>query len=207
MEDQPEIEDEMSGSYYTVRKVQDPEELGLTPYTVPWSNQFTRPISKVYDVYEGPGASDGEFKIVTEVMDDGEVEAYPWMKVNYASGPAATKSTPVSSSYKDFSQKAFMRHIKSFQNGGIKKAVVDEKADDDNKMDKKYMQLLYGNNGAIFMACFVRLLLMAHNILAVWRVTDAYNDDMYWLLVIANFFLILEGMVVIIKKAGMEYSW
>jgi len=67
--------------------------------------------------------------------------------------------------------------------------------------------LLYGNHYPIFWAVFVRVFLIGHNVLTVWRVTEAYESPIFWLLAAGNLFLLLELHVVIVKRAGIEYSW
>ena len=59
----------------------------------------------------------------------------------------------------------------------------------------------------VFLAIFVRLLLIGHNVMTVWRVTVAYNDDLYWLLLISNVLMIAEGMFTIFTRGGMDYKW
>ena len=59
----------------------------------------------------------------------------------------------------------------------------------------------------IALAVFVRLVLIGHNALTAWRVAVAYNDDMYWLLAIANVLLIGEGLFTVITRGGMDYKW
>ena len=59
----------------------------------------------------------------------------------------------------------------------------------------------------VFLAIFVRLLLIGHNTMTVWRVTLAYKDDMYWLLLIANLLLIAEGVFTVSTRGGLDYNW
>ena len=61
--------------------------------------------------------------------------------------------------------------------------------------------------GPIFSAVFVRMLLICHNVVTVWRVTEDFNDQIFWFLIMANILLIVEGFVVIWKRGGVEYSW
>ena len=42
-------------------------------------------------------------------------------------------------------------------------------------------------------------MLIGHNSVTVWRVTEVYNDDLYWLLLIANLLLMAEGAYTVIK--------
>ena len=58
-----------------------------------------------------------------------------------------------------------------------------------------------------FLAVFVRLMLIGHNSVAVWRVTVAYNDELYWLLLITNLLLMAEGAVAVYWRRGIDYKW
>ena len=59
----------------------------------------------------------------------------------------------------------------------------------------------------MFMAIFVRLLLIGHNVLTVWRVTETYNNNLYWLLMIAHVLTFAEGLFTVIKRGGIDYKW
>ena len=63
------------------------------------------------------------------------------------------------------------------------------------------------DKSSMFMACFVRLLLIGHNVLTVWRVTETYNNNLYWLLLISNMLMIAEGLFTVIKRGGIDYKW
>lgn len=56
-------------------------------------------------------------------------------------------------------------------------------------------------------AIFVRLLLISHNLLAVWRVKVAYNNDTYWLLALGVILIAWEGQYTILKNDGIEWKW
>lgn len=61
--------------------------------------------------------------------------------------------------------------------------------------------------GPVIKALIIRLLLIGHNVLAVWRVVKAYEDEYYWLLAIMNVFLFVEGIIVIARRRGTDYKW
>ncbi|XP_052815202.1 transmembrane protein 26-like [Mya arenaria] len=86
---------------------------------------------------------------------------------------------------------------------------ISDNDDDDEgqEVPKDPNVLLYGNHRPIFWAVFVRVLLVGHNVLTVWRVTEALGSPLYWLLAVLNLFLLLELHVVVVKRAGIEYSW
>lgn len=56
-------------------------------------------------------------------------------------------------------------------------------------------------------AIVVRLVLVIHSLLAVWRVVSIVEDDKYWWLAIVDVGIILEGFVSIIARKGEEYKW
>ena len=60
---------------------------------------------------------------------------------------------------------------------------------------------------SVILATFVRLLLIGHNILTVWRVTATYKDELYWLLLISNVLLIAEGLFTVCRRGGIDYKW
>ncbi|XP_045211315.1 transmembrane protein 26-like [Mercenaria mercenaria] len=208
MTELPENNNKTGESVFTVRA----DENNWASYTLPSFGHSSRPVSgrpvsgNIYDAYGEIGTSnDGEYTIVTEIMDDENLDAYQWHNLNGKSGLPTMKAVPIARANPRLSQKAFIRHIRSFENGKIK--MLDDGENAISEDEEKEYDMRYENNGPIIMACFVRFLLIAHNVLTVWRVTDDYNENMYWLIVIANFFLILEGIVVIIKRAGIEYEW
>ncbi|XP_033739960.1 transmembrane protein 26-like [Pecten maximus] len=59
----------------------------------------------------------------------------------------------------------------------------------------------------IIKAICVRLVLLIHSLLAVWRVVSINNDNFFWWFAIVDVALILEGLVVVIGRKGMEYKW
>ena len=63
------------------------------------------------------------------------------------------------------------------------------------------------DKSSVFLAIFVRLLLIGHNALTVWRVTETYNDNLYWLLSISNVLMIAEGSFTVLKRGGIDYKW
>ena len=83
----------------------------------------------------------------------------------------------------------------------------DDASSLNNKNNDKKKSLLYGNQKQILWAVLVRLLLIGHNVLTVWRVVEACNEPYYWLITVANLLLLLELHVVIVHRAGVDYSW
>lgn len=79
--------------------------------------------------------------------------------------------------------------------------------DSESKDKKDTKDLIYGNQKQIFWAVFVRFLLICHNVLTVWRVTEVYDERFFWLITLANILMLLELQVVVIKRAGVDYSW
>ena len=59
----------------------------------------------------------------------------------------------------------------------------------------------------IFCAAVVRLVLIGHNVMSVWRVTATYNDNMYWLMALGNVLMIGESLYTICKRGGEDYKW
>lgn len=187
------------------------EEEGNSQFVVtPWRPYLpSGPVDRLYDVnnLDKPCTrGDGEFTIVDEIMDNGDddSDAYSVVILDDTAGLPEIKSISIEHDFPGLSQKGFRKHIESFQNDGVKGRNTYAS---DAGSDKKSIDSLYGNNGPILMACFVRLCLICHNVLTVWRVTEAYNDSVYWLLVLGNFFLIFEGQIIVLKRAGIEYSW
>lgn len=173
----------------------------------PWlPNLPPVPVARVYGIndFEHPSKrDDDELRIVDESMDSDEQEAYSVIGVDETTGLPELKSIPLQHAYPGISQTRFSEHRESFQNSKVKR---NTRESDEGSVKKDYDQL-YGNRGPILMACFVRLCMICHNVLTVWRVVESYNDSMYWLLVLGNFFLIFEGQIVVLKRAGIEYSW
>lgn len=59
----------------------------------------------------------------------------------------------------------------------------------------------------IIKAVTVRLVLFLHTIVAIWRVTDVWQNDQFWLLTLATVPFIIEGIYVVVKKEGIEWKW
>ena len=56
-------------------------------------------------------------------------------------------------------------------------------------------------------AILVRLLLIAHSVVTIWRTTDVLGDKWYWLLAIANILLVVDGLYSVFKLKGQERKW
>ncbi|XP_052069782.1 transmembrane protein 26-like [Mytilus californianus] len=59
----------------------------------------------------------------------------------------------------------------------------------------------------IISAVAVRVILMVHCFLAVWRAADVKNNDLYWLMALTNVFMVAEGIFRIVKKDAQESKW
>ncbi|XP_067672952.1 transmembrane protein 26-like [Haliotis asinina] len=59
----------------------------------------------------------------------------------------------------------------------------------------------------IVKAVVVRLVLFLHTIVSIWRVTDVWKNDQFWLLTLATVPFIIEGIYVVVKKEGIEWKW
>lgn len=58
-----------------------------------------------------------------------------------------------------------------------------------------------------FKAVLTRLLFMVHSTVAIWRVTVVKDEPTYWLLTVAMVLMIVELLVIIIKRKGAEWKW
>ncbi|XP_062576515.1 transmembrane protein 26-like [Saccostrea cucullata] len=59
----------------------------------------------------------------------------------------------------------------------------------------------------IIQAIFVRMLLICHSFLCVWRAVDVRKDELYWCLALTNVILILETIYTVIKRQGRDPKW
>ena len=59
----------------------------------------------------------------------------------------------------------------------------------------------------ILAAVLVRVILIFHNLLAVWRVGIAWDSADYWVLAAGNVFTIFEGVLVVYVNGGLEWKW
>ncbi|XP_060571736.1 transmembrane protein 26-like [Ruditapes philippinarum] len=196
---------EQGEGFYNVSVLpEDDKNSESTTYVVSWVDPILRPTST-----RGYNIADTEVRIndvtLNDVRDD-DTDTYSWVKVEDTAHLPGVQSVAVSDTYKDVFHTTYK--------GQNTKLRVDKEnltmANNDRKEQKNKeidTSLIYGNHCSIFLAFLVRLLLIGHNVFAVWRVTIEYNDYMYWLLAVTNFFLIFEGVVVIIRNAGKEYSW
>ncbi|KAI8794770.1 transmembrane protein 26-like isoform X1 [Biomphalaria glabrata] len=58
----------------------------------------------------------------------------------------------------------------------------------------------------ILKAIFVRCMLVTHALMAVWRVTVSYNNNLYWILAGILVLLFAESCYTIIRRRGKEYQ-
>lgn len=56
-------------------------------------------------------------------------------------------------------------------------------------------------------AIFVRLLLVCHSFLCVWRAVDVRKDELYWCLALTNVILVLETIYTVVKRQGRDPKW
>jgi hypothetical protein len=59
----------------------------------------------------------------------------------------------------------------------------------------------------VIKAMLVRIVLLVHSVLAVWRAVSIDNNQWMWLLALADVAIVTEALVTIIKRKGMEYKW
>lgn len=59
----------------------------------------------------------------------------------------------------------------------------------------------------IFTSLFVRILLVIHSLLIVWRCADAEQNDTFWLLGLVNLLIAIEGIYRARKYDGQESKW
>lgn len=59
----------------------------------------------------------------------------------------------------------------------------------------------------IIQAVFVRLLLLCHSFLCVWRAVDVKKDELYWCLALTNVVLVIETIYTIVKRQGRDPKW
>lgn len=59
----------------------------------------------------------------------------------------------------------------------------------------------------IIQAIFVRLLLVCHSFLCVWRAVDVKKDELYWCLALTNVVLVIETIYTIVKRQGRDPKW
>ena len=59
----------------------------------------------------------------------------------------------------------------------------------------------------IIKAILVRIVLLIHSLLAIWRVVNIAGNLHFWYLAIADGAFLIEGLVTIIARRGIEYKW
>lgn len=199
-----------NGGFFTLHRRADDEDINRRHsqmQVMPWSDQFRPAYNSVYIPNEEP--EDDEFVVVDEV---GSNDPQSWVKVGDSSGNSTSKTIALPGTFPKFYPN-FWQHLASFKNENSVKVKThaqgsrDHVSENSDGTKETGVLDIYGNNGPMFMAIFVRALLIAHNVMTVWRVTEAYENNMYWLLVLANFFLIFEGQIVVVKRHGLDYSW
>lgn len=59
----------------------------------------------------------------------------------------------------------------------------------------------------VIKASLVRVVLLVHSVLAIWRAVSIASNMWLLLLAVADVAFITEALVTIIKRKGMEYKW
>jgi hypothetical protein len=59
----------------------------------------------------------------------------------------------------------------------------------------------------IVKAILVRVILMTHSFVTVWRTTDVLGSNYYWFLALANILLVIDGLYTVIRLKGQERKW
>lgn len=72
----------------------------------------------------------------------------------------------------------------------------------DSEISKRKLSLLH-----VIKAIAVRLLLMTHSLVTIWRTVDVLDDKWYWFLAAANVVLIIDGFFTIFRLKGQERKW
>ncbi|KAL4239721.1 hypothetical protein ACF0H5_000524 [Mactra antiquata] len=196
------------GGFFSLHRAMDEDDVSRRQsqlQVLPWSDQFKPALNSIYIPNEDP--EDDEFVVVDEVKG---YDPHSWVKVEDSSLNSTSKTIALPGTFPKFYPN-FWQHLASFQNENSVKVRANARGFDSNISEATPKPLegpdIYGNHRPMFMAIFVRLLLIAHNVMTVWRVTEAYDNNMYWLMVLSNFFLIFEGQIVVVKRHGMDYSW
>ncbi|KAL3875426.1 hypothetical protein ACJMK2_033374 [Sinanodonta woodiana] len=60
---------------------------------------------------------------------------------------------------------------------------------------------------SVSQAILARLMLIGHNVIAVWRVTVVYQSPIYWVMLLTNILILGEGQHVLLKRNGIEFTW
>lgn len=72
----------------------------------------------------------------------------------------------------------------------------------DSEISKRKLSLVH-----VIKAIAVRVLLMTHSLVTIWRTVDVLDDKWYWSLAAANVFLIIDGFYTIFRLKGQERKW
>ena len=192
---------EQGDGFYTMSVLPDEDKNSeATTYVVSWVDPVFRPTSSSVG-----NVTDTELRVhdvtLNEVRDD-DKDANSWIRVDETANLPGVKSVSVPDTHRVYSISTNQSVLSGIEKDKITMANKDSSVQRDIDTN-----LIYGHQGSIFLTCLVRLLLIGHNVFATWRVTREYNEDTYWLLAVTNFFLLFEGVVVIIKNGGKEYSW
>lgn len=56
-------------------------------------------------------------------------------------------------------------------------------------------------------AILVRLILITHSFVTIWRTADVLANNYYWFLALANVLLVIDGLYTVIRLKGQERKW
>eukprot|EP00058_Branchiostoma_floridae_P003522 XP_002589010.1 hypothetical protein BRAFLDRAFT_87483 [Branchiostoma floridae] len=59
----------------------------------------------------------------------------------------------------------------------------------------------------IFKAILTRLLFSLHAIITIWRTEENTQEPLFWLFCLPLYFLLVEGVITIKKRKGLEWKW
>lgn len=106
----------------------------------------------------------------------------------------------------DPSAQEFVRQRKPVRQNGQTASPIkgfNSNASDDEQHENKWHHVTRD----IIQAIFVRLLLICHSLLCVWRAVDVKKDSIYWCLALTNALLIIETIYTVVKRQGRDPKW
>lgn len=56
-------------------------------------------------------------------------------------------------------------------------------------------------------AILVRLILITHSFVTIWRTADVLANNYYWFLALTNVLLVIDGLYTVIRLKGQERKW
>ena len=100
----------------------------------------------------------------------------------------------------------FVRQRKPVRQNGQTASPIkgfNSNASDDEEHENKWHHVTRD----IIQAIFVRLLLICHSLLCVWRAVDVKKDPIYWCMALTNALLIIETIYTVVKRQGRDPKW